>query len=129
MEEKIKILKMIEEGKITSVEGEKLLAAMEEKSTKLEKQKINGGAKWLKIRVLEEKEKGKKTKVNVNIPIAIVETGLKIGKGFDENLDSALNEIDIKDIMEMIKSGAEGKIVDIETDEGETIEIYIEWYL
>jgi len=126
MEEKIKILKMIEEGKITSVEGEKLLAAMEEKSTKLEKQKINGGAKWLKIRVLEEKEKGKKTKVNVNIPIAIVETGLKIGKGFDENLDSALNEIDIKDIMEMIKSGAEGKIVDIETDEGETIEIYIE---
>jgi len=126
MEEKIKILKMIEEGKITSVEGEKLLAAMEEKSTKLEKQKINGGAKWLKIRVLEEKEKGKKTKVNVNIPIAIVQTGLKIGKGFDENLDSALNEIDIKDIMEMIKSGAEGKIVDIETDEGETVEIYVE---
>jgi len=28
--------------------------------------------------------------------------------------------------MEMIKSGAEGKIVDIETDEGETVEIYIE---
>jgi len=126
MEEKIKILKMIEEGKITSAEGEKLLAAMEEKSTKLEKQKIDGAAKWLKIRVLEEKEKGKKTKVNVNIPIAIVETGLKIGKGFDENLDSALNGIDIKDIMEMIKSGAEGKIVDIETDEGEIVEIYIE---
>jgi len=117
---------MIEEGKITSTEGEKLNADMEEKSKKLEKQKIDGAAKWLKIRVLEEKEKGKKTKVNVNIPIAIVETGLKIGKGFDENLDSALNGIDIKDIMEMIKSGAEGKIVDIETDEGEIVEIYIE---
>ena len=126
MEEKIKILKMIEEGKITSAEGEKLLAAMEEKSTNLEKKKIDGGAKWLKIRVLEEKEDGKNTKVNINVPIAIVETGLKIGQGFDDKLDSALKGVDFNDIMEMIKSGAEGKIVDIETDEGETVEIFIE---
>lgn len=126
MDEKIRILKMIEEGKITSAEGEKLLAAIDEKSTKIEKEKIDGAPKWLKIRVFEENEKGKKTKVNINVPIAIVETGLKIGKGFDENLDSALNGVDFNDIMDMIRSGAEGKIVDIETDEGETVEIYIE---
>src|SRR6056297_2625235 len=126
MEEKIKILKMIEEGKITSSEGEKLLAAMEDRNTKLEKQKIDGSPKWLKIKVYEEKENGKKTKVNVNVPIAIVETGLKIGKGFDENLDKALNGVDFNDIMEMIKSGAQGKIVDIETDQGETVEIFVE---
>jgi DUF4097 and DUF4098 domain-containing protein YvlB len=126
MDEKIRILKMIEEGKITSAEGEKLLAAIDEKSTKIEKEKIDGSPKWLKIRVFEENEKGKKTKVNINVPIAIVETGLKIGKGFDENLDSALNGVDFNDIMDMIRSGAEGKIVDIETDEGETVEIYIE---
>lgn len=126
MDEKIRILKMIEEGKITSAEGEKLLAAIDEKSTGIEKQKIDGAPKWLKIRVFEEKENGKKTKVNINVPIAIVETGLKIGKGFDENLDSALNGVDFNDIMDMIRSGAEGKIVDIETDEGETVEIYIE---
>ncbi|MBG0764302.1 MAG: hypothetical protein H0S78_05335 [Tissierellales bacterium] len=126
MDEKIRILKMIEEGKITSAEGEKLLAAIDEKSTKIEKEKIDGAPKWLKIRVFEENEKGKKTKANINVPIAIVETGLKIGKGFDENLDSALNGVDFNDIMDMIRSGAEGKIVDIETDEGETVEIYIE---
>jgi len=126
MDEKIRILKMIEEGKITSAEGEKLLSAIDEKSTKIEKQKIDGAPKWLKIRVFEVDEKGKKTKVNINVPIAIVETGLKIGKGFDENLDSALNGVDFNDIMEMIRNGAEGKIVDIETDEGETVEIYIE---
>ena len=126
MDEKIRILKMIEEGKITSAEGEKLLSAIDEKSTKIEKQKIDGAPKWLKIRVFEVDEKGKKTKVNVNVPIAIVETGLKIGQGFDENLDSALNGVDFNDIMEMIRNGAEGKIVDIETDEGETVEIYIE---
>ncbi|MDW7669931.1 MAG: hypothetical protein SCJ93_13995 [Bacillota bacterium] len=126
MDEKIRILKMIEEGKITSAEGEKLLAAIDEKSTKIEKEKIDGSPKWLKIRVFEENEKGKKTKVNINVPIAIVETGLKIGKGFDDNLDSALNGVDFNDIMDMIRSGAEGKIVDIETDEGETVEIYIE---
>jgi DUF4097 and DUF4098 domain-containing protein YvlB len=126
MDEKIRILKMIEEGKITSAEGEKLLGVIDEKSTKIEKEKIDGSPKWLKIRVFEENEKGKKTKVNINVPIAIVETGLKIGKGFDENLDSALNGVDFNDIMDMIRSGAEGKIVDIETDEGETVEIYIE---
>lgn len=126
MEEKIRILKMIEEGKITSEEGEKLLSAIEDKNTKIEKQKIDGTPKWLKIKVFEENENGKKTKVNVNVPIAIVETGLKIGKGFDDKLDNALNGVDFNDIMEMIKNGAEGKIVDIETDEGETVEIYIE---
>jgi len=126
MEEKIRILKMIEEGKITSAEGEKLLAAIEEKNTKLEKQKIDGAPKWLKIKVFEENENGKKTKVNINVPIAIVETGLKIGKGFDDKLDDALDGVDFNDIMEMIKNGAEGKIVDIETDEGETVEIYVE---
>jgi|SRR6056297_570239 len=126
MEEKIRILKMIEEGKITSAEGEKLLAAIEEKNTKLEKQKIDGAPKWLKIKVFEENENGKKTKVNINVPIAIVETGLKIGKGFDDKLDDALDGVDFNDIMEMIKNGAEGKIVDIETDECETVEIYVE---
>jgi len=126
MEEKIRILKMIEEGKITSAEGEKLLAAIEEKNTKLEKQKIDGAPKWLKIKVFEENENGKKTKVNIKVPIDIVETGLKIGKGFDDKLDDALDGVDFNDIMEMIKNGAEGKIVDIETDEGETVEIYVE---
>jgi len=94
---------------------------------KIEKEKIDGSPKWLKIRVFEENEKGKKTKVNINVPIAIVETGLKIGKGFDDNLDSALNGVDFNDIMDMIRSGAEGKIVDIyDEDSKTTVEVFVE---
>ncbi|SHJ17054.1 intein N-terminal splicing region [Dethiosulfatibacter aminovorans DSM 17477] len=123
-EEQLKILKMIEEGTITAEEGSKLLSSIEESSEKLDTKK-GTEAKWLRIKVLSNK-KGEKSKVNVNVPIALVETGLKIGKNFDKDLEESMKDIDIQEILELIKSGAEGKIVEVETDEGDTVEVYVE---
>lgn len=124
-EEQLKILKMIEEGTITAEEGNKLLSTIEENSEKLDVEKVGTGAKWLRIKVLSN-DKGGKSKVNVNVPIALVETGLKIGKSFDKDLEESMKDINIQEILELIKSGAEGKIVEVETDEGDTVEVYVE---
>jgi len=124
-EEQLKILKMIEEGTISAEEGSKLLSSIEKSSETIGVENKGTGAKWLRIKVLSN-EKGGKNKVNVNVPIALVETGLKIGKSFDKDLEESMKDIDIAEILELIKSGAEGKIVEVETDEGDTVEVYVE---
>ena len=118
-EERMQILRMIEEGKVTSDEGLQLLDALENKKTGTEK------VKWLRVKV---KSQGDKTKANINIPVSLVDVGLKIGMGFVPELkNSGLNEMDIQEILQAIKNGAEGKIVEVEDEENNTtVEVYVE---
>ncbi|SCZ79832.1 SHOCT-like domain-containing protein [Acidaminobacter hydrogenoformans] len=126
-DEKLKILKMIEDGIITAEEGSKLLNALAESADlpTAAKKNESGNAKWLRVKVLST-ENGVKTKVNVNVPVALVETGLKIGKRFDKNVEDSLKDVDLNEILEMIKNGAEGKIVEVESDNGDIVEVYVE---
>ncbi|SCG84494.1 hypothetical protein DW1_2939 [Proteiniborus sp. DW1] len=119
-EEKMQILKMIEEGKITSKDGLELLGALEEK----EELPMIKSSKWLKIKVRDPEDN---TKVNVNIPLALVDVGLKMATKFSPELkNSDIKDIDFNEIAELIKNGAEGKIIDIESDSGEKVEIIVE---
>lgn len=119
-EERMEILKMIEDGKISSKDGLELLSALEVKNETLSTHK----SKWIKIRVFDPDEKAK---VNVNIPIALVDIGLKfITKISPELKEYNFEGIDINEITELIKSGAEGKIVDVESENGEKVEIFVE---
>ncbi len=124
-DEKLKILKMIEEGTITADEGSRLLASIDDSKDLKINESTGEKPKWLRIKVLSN-EQGKNTKVKVNIPIALVETGLKIGKSFDKNFEESMKGIDLGEVMEMIRSGAEGKIVEVESDTGEIVEVYVE---
>lgn len=124
-EEKLQILKMVEDGKITSEEGIELLEALNEtKVSYRESQK----AKWLKIKVFEPDDS---TKVNVTIPVALIDVGMKIAGKVAPNFvpelkESGLDEMDLKEIFEAIKDGASGKLVDIESENGEKVEIIVE---
>lgn len=131
-EEKIKILKMIEDGIITAEEGSNLLNAIDD-SNKIDDSKKSASApkgdkinaKWLRVKVLST-ENGIKTKVNVNVPIALVETGLKIGKHFNKDMEASMNDLNFNEIMDMIKNGAEGKIVEVESENGDIVEVYVD---
>jgi hypothetical protein len=85
----------------------------------------SGDAKWLKVRVKTMEDK---TKVKVNIPISLVDVGLKLGAAYAPQLkESGLDKVDLKEIIEAVKSGAEGKIVDVEDEESQTkVEVYVE---
>lgn len=119
-EEKMQILKMIEDGKITSKDGLELLGALEEK----EDMPVAKPSKWLRIKVHDPDDN---TKVNVNIPLALVDVGLKMATKFSPELkNSDIKDIDFNEIAELIKNGAEGKIVDVESGDGERVEIIVE---
>jgi hypothetical protein len=121
-EERMKILEMVEEGKLNTSEAMELLDALEGDEIEI---KPKTDAKWLKIRV---KTMDDNPKVNVNIPLSLVDVGLKLAKKFDPKLEqSGLDQIDLDEIIEAVKNGAEGKIVDVEDEENKTrVKIYVE---
>ncbi len=116
-EDKLHVLKMLEDGKITSDEAVKLLEAVDE----VEKPKSSNEAKWIRIRVTETGSS--KSKVNVNIPIGLVDALLKILPKHVKM--SGLEEIDLQEIIRAVKEGASGKLVEVE-EENERVEIIVE---
>ena len=121
-EERMQILKMVEDGKITASEAMELLDALERNEEKIVPK---GDAKWLKIRVKTMEDQ---PKVTLNIPISLAKVGLKLAKKYDPKLkESGLDNINIEEILEAVKNGAEGNIVDVVDEENQTkVKIYVE---
>jgi hypothetical protein len=112
---------MVESGKITPEEGANLLSALGQKQAPAQPSTGGSSARWFRVRVTDA-ESGR-SKVNVNIPMGLVNVGMRMGARFIPE-DS---DIDIEDLMEQIRSGAHGKIVEVVDDEsGEHVEIFIE---
>ena len=128
VEERMKVLKMIEEGKITAEEGTKLLAALDETRkpgrgpmTPPVPPGAPSPARWLRIR--ETDAVTEKSKVNVTIPMGLVNVGLKMGARFAPETEG----LDWQQVSDAINSGMVGKIIDVVDDEdGEHVEIYVE---
>lgn len=124
-DERMQILTMLEEGKITAEEAAKLLSALEagakQEEEALKPRGTSRDIRWLRIRVTDQTSG--KQKVNVNVPMSLVNVGLKFGAKFAPKSE----EIDFDEIIEAIKSGVGGKIVDVEDNEdGEHVEIFVE---
>lgn len=123
VEERMKVLKLIEEGKITAEEGAKLLAALAEsrKTPTITLGATGGESRWFRVRVTDLASG--KTKVNVNIPMGLVNVGMKMGARFAPGLEAEQMEA----LAAALKSGATGKIIDVTDEEdGERVEIFVE---
>jgi hypothetical protein len=119
-EERMKILKMIEEGKVNAEEGAKLLAALASANRPLGGVSASG-AKWLRVRVTEVNTG--RSKATVQIPISLMEAGMKIGAHFAPEIDG----VNMDQLMEALRTGMTGKIIDVVDDEdGEHVEIFVE---
>jgi hypothetical protein len=122
-EERMQILKMVAEGTISAEEGAKLLAALEPERAP-QRHSLSGEPsqpRWFRVRVTDL-ETGR-NKVNVNLPMSLVEVGTRMGARFSPELEG----LDFHDIIDQVKSGAQGKIVEVEDmDGGERVEIYVE---
>lgn len=122
-DERLRILKMIQEGKITAEEGAKLLTALREgrkdvrAAAPATPARLNKG--WLRVRVTDVGTG--KTKVNVNLPLGLVDAGMNIATQFAP-------EINFSQIAEAVRSGElEGKIVDVmDEEDGEHIEVFVD---
>jgi hypothetical protein len=119
----MKILKMIEEGKLSAEEGTKLLSALSDRRlpTPPRPPGSSGSPRWLRIRVTDVRTG--RSKASVQIPLALVDAGMKIGAHFAPEVEG----VDMSNVMEALRSGVTGKIIDVTDEEdGEHVEIYVE---
>ncbi|MCG2724671.1 MAG: hypothetical protein L6420_00210 [Elusimicrobia bacterium] len=120
-EEKERILKMLEDGKINAEAAAKLLDAVEKPQNHERNAKAG---KTLKIRVYEKDSP--RPKVNLNIPIGWSKFLMPF---VESKIQSKLKEkgvnLDMDKIKEEMDRAHIGKIVDID-DGGDKVEIYIE---
>lgn len=123
-EERLQILKMIEQGKISAAEGAELLRALESQSDRSQAREPLRGAsapRWFRVRVTDVKTG--RSKVNVNIPMGLVNVGMKMGARFAPDIEGAQLEA----LMEAVRSGQQGKVIDvIDEEDGEHVEIFVE---
>ncbi len=123
-EERMKILKMVEEGKISAEEGAKLLAALQQAergSAGEQGARRPGAGRWLRIRVTEIATG--RSKASVQIPIGLIDAGMKIGAHFAPEVEG----VNMHNVLDAVRAGVTGKIIDVTDDEdGERVEIYVE---
>lgn len=145
--ETMKILEMIQEGKLTAAEGLDLLNAVDEGKSQQENSqpyakvlplsKAVTGERFLRVRVVGEKS----LKVNVNVPLSLIRSASKLvvyamsfvpadkreeleRKGLD------LKDLDVEGLARILDESLDGKIVDVEVEdpaEGKIkVEVYVE---
>ncbi|HDD54702.1 MAG TPA: hypothetical protein ENG59_00480 [Chloroflexi bacterium] len=122
-EERMKILKMISEEKITAEEGAQLLTALSQRSGKNKAEpRRNLASRMLRVRVTDMGSG--KTKVHVNVPMRLVDAGLSIASQYAPEMENGQMMDAIK---EALSENMSGKIVDvIDEEDGEHVEIFIE---
>lgn len=121
-DERLRILKMIEEGQITASEGATLLRALDTPQTDTPPLKgAPSNARWFRVRVTNTITG--QHKINVNIPINLVNVGLRMGARFVPNLQESQYE----ELLLAIRHGRQGKIFEAtDNDENEHIEVFVE---
>ncbi|AIO18450.1 hypothetical protein KQ51_00570 [Candidatus Izimaplasma bacterium HR1] len=122
MNDKLRILEMIENKTITAAEGAELLKALDQNETKAIIRPKKEAFKMFKIKVLSADG----DKVNVQIPIEFAKVALSSGKGFMKMDQIEGLDLDFEQILNMIDTGMLGKIVDVESADGDIVEIVIE---
>lgn len=122
-EERLKILQMLEDGKISADEATTLLRAIDGSKQARPPAIPAAGTegRYLHVRVTDVGSGG--PKVNVTIPLSLVNVGLRMAERFAPEFE----DIEMQEIGEIIASGAVGKIVEVmDAEENELVEIFVE---
>ncbi|MFP3853670.1 MAG: SHOCT-like domain-containing protein [Anaerolineales bacterium] len=121
-DERLKILQMLEEGKITAEEASQLIRALGKQGRKRRPVPTpQSEPRWLRVRVTEPDKD--RASVNVNLPLNMVNVGLKMGARFIPEFEG----LDLEELGEALRAGLTGKIVDVvDEEDGSHVEVYIE---
>ena len=95
--------------------------------TAVDPAKVDMSKMLLRMRVLSSDG----DKVNINLPLALAELVLGSGQGSVNLFSSdkggdAMKNIDWKQIIALVKQGAVGKLMEVQSADGDTVEIWVE---
>ncbi len=120
-EERMEVLKMVQNGQITAEEAALLLEAMQEEKSAPAQSVSSSKPEPRRLRVRVSDLETGRHKVNVNLPWNLINVGMHMGARF------VPEGIDLETMRQAIQAGTEGKIVDVEDEEeNERVEIFVE---
>ena len=77
------------------------------------------------LRIIVDSSDG--DKVRINLPMALVQIALDMGTEMPQiSGKEALKNIDLNQIMELVRQGAIGNLVEVESVDGDTVRIFVE---
>jgi hypothetical protein len=83
---------------------------------------MSNSGKWFRVHVTDLRTG--KSKANIRIPTSLADFGMKMAAKYASD---SVEGLDMNQIIAAMKSGGEGKLVDVEDEEkGEQVEIFIE---
>ena len=127
-EERMRILMMIQEGKVSASEGARLIEALDDLSEPTPppsqpSRSSETGKKPRYLRVLITDTDSGKTRVNVRLPVSLINSGMRMGARFAPDIEG----LDLEDLNAWMNSGEVGQIVDIfDEEDGEHVEVFLE---
>jgi len=113
---------MVQAGQISAEDGAALLEALQDRQEREPPREPAGARRRprrLRVRV-SDLETGR-DKVNIDLPWNLISVGMNMGAQF------APEQIDLEELMQVLRAGTEGKIVDVEdAEDSERVEIFVE---
>lgn len=113
-------------SELLGVSIDELLGVQRAEVVAVNKETVDLTKMILKVRIHSDEG----DKVNINLPLSVAELLIKNGAlvlGDNKNNKlGALSGIDFEQILSLVKEGAIGKLVDIESKDGDKIEIWVE---
>jgi hypothetical protein len=130
-DERLQILKMLEEGKITAEEASQLLEALKTSEApsasapqEQEVMKAPGKATWMRIEVQERNG----DRVHIKLPLVVVKAALRMGGhfsmgGFDSD---ELGPDVMAELERALMAGETGLLIDLHEEDGDHVQIFLE---
>lgn len=128
-EERLKILNLVQQGKINAAEGIRLLEALEKSRppaapvtpVPVQPVPVPGGPRWLRVRITDTSSG--RILVNIRLPVTVLNAGVKMGARFSPELDQS----QMSEILDAIRTGEVGQVLDVyKDDSGQHIEVLLE---
>lgn len=83
---------------------------------------MSNSGKWFRVRVTDLKTG--KSKTNVKIPASLADFGMRMAAKYAPD---SVEGLDMNQIIAAVRSGGDGKLVDVEDQEkGEHVEVFVE---
>ena len=122
IEERNRILNMVETGQVTASEAALLLDTLAADQEEME-HRARARNHTLRIWVSDRSGRRSQVKMTATLPVPLVSLGLRMVSRFAPQL----NEQTLQHIIDAIESGATGRVLDVQDlEEGNRLEIFVE---